>query len=468
MALANGAGGAIRDPPSIRTRMLRLVAASVLPALLGAPFLVEFVYRRERAQLEQSLLQTARALAQALDRELSTARAGVEAVAGSRSFAEDDVAGMYRHAVEFAKSGLQSNFVLSDETGQQLFNTLRPYGVPLPHHGNMAQLRRVFESGKPIVSDIYVGGLLRRPLMSIDAPVLRNGKVVYDLSAGLLPERLGDLLRRQDLPPGYLAVIVDTQGTIGARTHLEERFVGQKAADAMLKALQRADEGTLVSPTVEGIPSYIAFSRARVSRWAVGLAAPTSLLLRDVRQYLAVLTLGALALLAIGVGLTLVQAGRIARSVRTLVKPAMALGSGQPVAVPRLAVREADEVARTLVTAAELLRQRTEERDRARDAERETQILAAERQIHGERLQAALDANEKLVAELREALQGVRTLSGLLPICAWCHKIRDDEGYWRQLEAYISQHTEAQFSHGLCPECYAKQGGEDEGAVGNG
>ncbi len=447
--------------------MLRLVAASVLPALIGAPFLVEFVYRRERAQLEQSLLQTARALAQALDQELSTARAGVEALAGSRSFTEDDVADMYRHAVEFARSGLQSNFVLSDETGQQLFNTLRPYGTSLPRHGNMAQLRRVFATGEPVVSDIYVGGLLRRPLMSIDAPVRRNGKIVYDLSAGLLPERLGDLLRRQGLPQGYLGMIFDTHGITAARTHLEERFVGRTGTAGVLKMLQSTDEGTVETTTVEGIPSYVAFSRAPVSRWTVGIAAPTHLLLRDVRRYLLVLSLAALAVLAVGIGLTLVQAGRMARSVRSLVSPAMALGAGQPVAVPRLAVREADEVARTLATASVLLRQRTEERDRARDAERETQILAEERQRHGERLQAALDANEKLVAELREALQGVRTLSGLLPICAWCHKIRDDAGYWRQLEAYLSQHTEAQFSHGLCPECYAKQGGEDEEAAGN-
>lgn len=56
-------------------------------------------------------------------------------------------------------------------------------------------------------------------------------------------------------------------------------------------------------------------------------------------------------------------------------------------------------------------------------------------------------------AELSEALGNVKQLSGLLPICASCKKIRDDKGYWNQLEHYISQHTEADFSHGICPDC---------------
>lgn len=56
--------------------------------------------------------------------------------------------------------------------------------------------------------------------------------------------------------------------------------------------------------------------------------------------------------------------------------------------------------------------------------------------------------------ELEEALTRVKELSGLLPICMMCKKIRDDSGYWNQLETYISRHSKALFSHGLCPECF--------------
>lgn len=66
------------------------------------------------------------------------------------------------------------------------------------------------------------------------------------------------------------------------------------------------------------------------------------------------------------------------------------------------------------------------------------------------------DERERLIAELQEALARVKTLSGLLPICAWCKKIRDDKGYWNQLEQYISHYSEAEFTHGVCPECVKK------------
>lgn len=60
---------------------------------------------------------------------------------------------------------------------------------------------------------------------------------------------------------------------------------------------------------------------------------------------------------------------------------------------------------------------------------------------------------EELIGTLQEALENIRTLNGLLPICAYCHKIRDDEGYWQQIESYISRHTPATFTHTYCEEC---------------
>lgn len=63
---------------------------------------------------------------------------------------------------------------------------------------------------------------------------------------------------------------------------------------------------------------------------------------------------------------------------------------------------------------------------------------------------------DELIAKLQDALDNVKTLSGLLPICSSCKKIRDDKGYWQQIESYIREHSEAQFSHGICPDCLKK------------
>ncbi len=64
--------------------------------------------------------------------------------------------------------------------------------------------------------------------------------------------------------------------------------------------------------------------------------------------------------------------------------------------------------------------------------------------------------SERLIGELRDALSKVKRMSGLLPICASCKKVRDDRGYWSQIESFIKDHSEADFSHGLCPECAQK------------
>lgn len=66
------------------------------------------------------------------------------------------------------------------------------------------------------------------------------------------------------------------------------------------------------------------------------------------------------------------------------------------------------------------------------------------------------EEREDLIAELQAALEQVKQLSGLLPICASCKKIRDDNGSWNQIESYIHDHSEAEFSHGLCPDCAKK------------
>lgn len=72
------------------------------------------------------------------------------------------------------------------------------------------------------------------------------------------------------------------------------------------------------------------------------------------------------------------------------------------------------------------------------------------------RVRALLQIEKQLVSQLKLALGQVKELSGLLPICASCKKVRDDQGYWEQIESYIKQRTKADFSHGLCPECSQK------------
>ena len=78
-------------------------------------------------------------------------------------------------------------------------------------------------------------------------------------------------------------------------------------------------------------------------------------------------------------------------------------------------------------------------------------------------IEAKKDADherERVIRNLQTALEEVKILQGLIPICASCKKIRDDKGYWNQIESYIEEHSNAAFSHGLCPECLDKEYGD--------
>ncbi len=85
-------------------------------------------------------------------------------------------------------------------------------------------------------------------------------------------------------------------------------------------------------------------------------------------------------------------------------------------------------------------------------------ILAFDRDIT-ERKRAE-EEQEKLIQALQDALAKVKTLKGLLPICVWCKKIRDDKGYWTKVETYIREHSDASFTHGICPECLKRESPE--------
>ena len=80
----------------------------------------------------------------------------------------------------------------------------------------------------------------------------------------------------------------------------------------------------------------------------------------------------------------------------------------------------------------------------------------AELEATNAQLRHEIEERKQLITELQKAITRVRTLSGLLPICSSCKKIRDDKGYWNRLETYIQDHSDAAFSHGICPECFKK------------
>jgi len=342
---------------TIRSSLTLLVVACVVPASVVSALLVSYEYRREHGRLVRDSVATARAMVQAVDRDLSAISLAAEILASSPDLRTGDLRAFLAFATQTVPRRIGNNVVLSDVTGTQLVNTLRPFGEPLPSHGNVEQLRTVFQTGRPVMSNVYIGAVLRRPVMSYDVPVFRDGKVVYDLSLGILPEHFLALLTDQHLPSDWISAIFDSSGAIVSRTHEMQRFLGKRGSGALVRRMGEVNEDAFESSTLEGIPVLTVFSRSPVSRWTVAIGIPTKSLTAALRRSLLRLVLGMVVLLLSGLAVAWVVGGQISRSIRGLCRPALALGYGQVVTLPRLSLREADEVGRALVSASKTLQE---------------------------------------------------------------------------------------------------------------
>lgn len=295
-----------------RRQILFLLVASLVPALLAAVALIGWdYYDRERDREVRDSLATAHAMAASVDAELSGIKSALLALASSPYLEKDDFAAFHRQASAALKDQQFANIALLDESLRQRLNTFRPYGDPLPAQGNPEQLRLVFATGRPVVTDLFVGPVARQPLIAVGVPLRRDGAVRYVLGAAVTPERLASILRTQALPPDWVGAIFDGTGTIVARTHEAQRFVGRQGAPELVQRMRAAREGVLQTKTLEGIPVVSVFSHSPVSGWTVAIGIPLDYFRRHLLDSLARLFIIGFVMLLVATGLALAIARRM-------------------------------------------------------------------------------------------------------------------------------------------------------------
>lgn len=438
---------------TIRFWLNCLVIACIVPALTVTTFIIYQSFNQERAGLERDTVGTARALSQAVDAKLAGVRSALVVLSKSENLASGDLAGFYAQAQQVVRALNIDNIVLSDVRGQQLINTLRPFGTPLPLH-DRDELRRALAAGQPVISDLFIGAVSQRPIIIIEGAVLVGGETRYALAFGIFPARLNEILQRQKMPPDWVAAIVDSSDTIVARTIGGDEFIGKKVSADLKRELAAANEGFFEGKTIEGIPVLSSFSRSQFSGWSVAIGIPKATFLGALWQALLSNIVAALVLLAGGTLLARRMSGRIADSIHALRGPAIEMGSAGPLVVPPVAIQEAHLLGQSLVAAHGLVQQRTAERDdlrrRLMSAQEEERLRLA-RDLHdqtGQGMTAAileLKAIEPFVG--KKGLDRVRflrkhldELSKLLHRTAW--ELRplsiDELGLTNALENYLS------------------------------
>jgi PAS domain S-box-containing protein len=377
-----------KNASTIRFQMACLVLAAVLPVWLVSGFLVFHAYSVKRDQVSQNMQETARSLTMVVERDLSSVQAALTALATSPGFASGDFHSVHVQVMELLKFYPGADIIVADSTGQQLVNSARPYGSPLPKRNNPDTVRRIFETGRPIISDLFFGALTKRPLVSIDVPVMGENKVLYDLAMTFPSDRLDAILKQQRIPSEWYSVILDSKPVVVARSRFSERYVG-KRANPVHQSLAHLPEGTTEYTNIEGKQVLVAFCRSTLSRWNVVIGVPKASVMAEIYRWTGWAVAGSTLISLFGIALALRFARRITLAIHSLVDPALAIGRGETVApFPTHGVEEIGAVATALVQASDLLQARAAELSHYLGV---LQQEMAERQLSEESLRRLVD-----------------------------------------------------------------------------
>jgi hypothetical protein len=278
---------------SLRTRLILVVVACMLP-LSALSLGIQFVnYRDSRTAAEHRTLELARSLSLALDRELRARIGLLQVLALSRRLQEGDMDGFRSQAETLVSQQLQPGaaILLLQEDGQQVMNTTLPRGAPLPIRRNIDTVRQVFGTAQPVVSGVFSATTDGHRVLTIEVPVLRpQGGVAYVLALSPPFSVFADIIRRQQPSEGWVVALLDARGTIVARVPGD--FVGQPAAPGFLAHVLTETEGLVETTSLEGTPVLSAFSHTEAFGWSAGVAVPRAVLTAQAWR-VAVVTLAA-------------------------------------------------------------------------------------------------------------------------------------------------------------------------------
>jgi len=177
---------------------------------------------------------------ESLDRDLDRHLTILQTLATSSALHNENWPAFY----EQAKAALQGRtyVVLIDASGRQLVNTYVAHGHEPPLTGDPETIRRMAETKQPVVSNLFTSLVVKKLVVNVSIPILRNGELRYVLSLGLLPDDLVSLLKDQKLDADWVCLIWDAHNVVLARSHANEKYVGQT-----LPAHMRSPEATVVN-----------------------------------------------------------------------------------------------------------------------------------------------------------------------------------------------------------------------------
>jgi PAS domain S-box-containing protein len=357
---------------SLRAHVVILVVACIVPMVAFSAFAVLRYANAQRDSNNRQILNTARALSAAMDVELKTAEAALAALATARALRDRDLAEFYAQAQQVAQQH-HAWVILVDPAGLEIFNTRRPIGGPTRYvkSGNLASLAAATRTTQ--ISNLFYGAMPDRFEVSIYLPVIERDEVPYVLMMSFDLGELNHVLLDQNLPASWWVVVLDREHRIILRNRNLEQHAGQPASASLVEHVSGANEGVFAGTTLEGIPVSAAFTRSAYTSWTLAVGVPLAETAALLQSSLREIGLAAAAMLVLGLLLAGAAGGRMADALRRLSASALALGHGMVVPPPRTGISEVDGVLGALDTAGTLLHLRSQQRDEAESALRQSE-----------------------------------------------------------------------------------------------
>jgi len=391
-------------PRSLRHHLMWLVVGVLAPMVAFSAALMWRLSDSQRASAERRQIETARDVADSLDREMASTIRGLEALAQSPRLEADDITAFDSEARRVL--GTQPSWAsveLRRPDGQAVIDTTSPPGAPLPVLRHKVSFGRVIDTRKPAVGKLIAGrpsGVMAFP---IRVPVLQGKELKYVLTATVEPAALMPIVAGSRLPQEeWTRTVVDDAGTIVARTRTPQTSVGHPATPSFISNTRATYEGIYSDTTLEGASAYVAFSRASLSDWTTAVVVPVDVIDGPARRTtLAVAAAGMVMLVISGAGAWLLSR-RVAGGIAQAAQAAEQLSHGVTPVAPHSSVREVARLGQAIRLSGELLatreRERAEHLARAESAREEAEAARAI-------AEAASGAKDQFLAALSHELR---------------------------------------------------------------
>ena len=337
----------------LRSHILIITATTLLPLLAFVCITLVLHFESGREIQLQNLVATSRALSLALDKDFEARFAALKTLAQSAHLRDGDLKLFYEESKRVlpVHEGADA-IVLVDSTGQQAATTRRPFGERLPQYSDPGFIKRVIDSRRPAVSNLFISLVVHRPVISVAVPVVVDGEAKYALTMSLSPAFIQRLLEQQAVPSHWLSTIIDANKIVVARTRDIDKLLGKPASPGLSAKSAAQLEGWWIGQPLGSATSYVAHRRSNVSGWAVAIAVPVSTVNRPLWQALGFIVGGILFFLLAAFGIATLFWRRIVSSITALSKAATALGKGETPEIEASPIVELDQIKKAFETVA--------------------------------------------------------------------------------------------------------------------